>query len=438
MTFEEATRYVLEQARARGVAAEVLGERGRELTARAWQGRLDQITEAGQGGVGVRVVVDKKVGYAYSEELSPRALDWMLVEAIENAALRETADGFLPDGVALGHQDLVGPAFSASRESKIQTALGFEATLREDRRLKQVIVAAYTEAEREVNLASTQGVAGSYRRGVVGMIGSIVMEQGASRKQGWGADWVTQLQTLDPGRTALDLTERTGRLLGARPLKTGRYTAYFEPKAFADLLIAFWHLWNGKAVVEGKSRLRGRLGEAIATSIVTLIDDPTLREGLATRPFDAEGAPARSLTLVEEGILKGYLTNSETARALNLPNTGHAARGYREILNVAPSNLYLQPGRGVTPRRGVLVAETMGLHAGTNPISGEFSVQALGLWVEDGQAAYPVENFAVAGDFLLLLKNISALGTALEWQPGGRMAVGAPLVEVADLSFAGS
>ena len=438
MTLAEASRYLLAQAHGQGIGAEVIGEGRRELTARTWRGHLDQITQADRGGIGVRVVVEGRVGYAYSEELSPAALDWMLAEAIANASLQDAATGFLPHGSSLGHHDLVGHTLAGSLDAKVQTALGLEATLREDRRLKEVIFATYTEHEHELNLASTQGTGGSYRRGAVGIGGSIVMQEGSSRKQGWEVEWVTQLRTLNPGRTALDLTERTGRLLGARPLKTGRYTAYFEPKAFADLLAAFWHLWNGKAVVEGKSRFRGRLGEAIAAPLVTLVDDPTLPDGLATRPFDAEGAPAQATVLVEEGILRAYLTNSETARALAIGNTGHAARGYKDVLHVAPSNLYVRPGAGITMHRGVVITETMGSHAGTNPISGAFSVQALGLWVEEGQVLYPVENFAVAGDFLRLLERITAVGATLDWRFWGRMAFGAPMVEVADLSFAGT
>ncbi len=439
MTIEEAARYVLQQAEARGVAAEVLGEQSRRFNARAWHGRLDQTTQAVQRGLGVRVVVDGRVGYAYSEELAAPALDWMLTEALENAALQDTASGFIPAGVALGRHDLLGNGLAASLEAKVQTALGFEATLREDRRVKEVSAATYAEVEHDVTVASTMGATGSYRRGIAGIIGSVVMEEGTSRKQGWEAEWVTQLQVLDPGRTALTLTEGTARMLGARPLRTGRYPAYIEPKAFAELLAYFWHLWSGKTVMEGKSRLQGQLGKAVAASIMTLIDDPMLPDGLARRPFDAEGTPCQRVTLVEAGVLKTYLTNSETARALRIENNGHAARRYRDVLGVAPSNLYVHPGTGVSMRRGVLVTEMMGLHAGTDPISGEFSVQALGQWVDEGQVAYPVEDFAVAGDFLSLLERITALGEALSWELAGTggAAFGAPLVEVADLSFAG-
>lgn len=437
MTLDEAKRYVLDRAKTRGVAAEVVGQQAREFTARASHGSLDQLTQAVSGGLGVRVVTGGRVGYAYTEELTRPALDWMLDEAVENASLQRKSDGFLPAGSSLGHQDLVGDRFEAAPEAKIAAALGFEATMREDKRVTHVELADYTERVRDVTVASTEGTDGSYRRGAAGLIGYFVMQDGTSRKQGAEAEWVTDLQKLDPGRTALEFTERTARMLGARPLRTGRYPAYFEPKAFARLLIAFSTMWSGKAVMEGKSRLAGRLGETIASPAITLVDDPTMRDGLATRPFDAEGTPARPITLVDRGVLRAFLTNSEVARALGLENTGHAARSYRGTLGVGPSNLYLRTGDGVQPDRGVIITDLMGLHAGTNAITGKFSLQGFGMWVEGGEIAHPVENFAVAGDFLTLLREITGLGTTLEWEFWGA-AVGAPLVGTAGLSFAGA
>jgi PmbA protein len=437
LTLEEAKRYLLEKSKERKIAVEVLGQRDRELSLKAREGRLEEITQATQGGIGARVVSRERVGYAFSEQLTPEALDWMLNEAIENAALQHEARGFLPDGVALGFQDLAKGAFDAPIEAKAEVALEFEASLRKDPRVKNVLIASYTEREREVRIGSTQRADGGYRHGLIGITGSMVMADGESRKQAWDSDWSRQFSALDPGRTALELVERTGRLLNARPLQTGRHTAYFEPKALTQLLAAYWWLWNGRWVLEGKSRFSGKLDQSVASPLVTLVDDPMLPEGLLSRPFDAEGTPTQRLALVDRGVLRNYLLNSETAQQLGMKNTGNAARQYSTTLNVWPSNLFLQAGAGARMKDGVIVADLMGVHAGANPISGEFSVQAFGLFVKGGEIAYPVENFAVAGDFLTLLRNITAVGDTLEWHLMG-MGIGAPLVEVQDLSFAGT
>ncbi|MCX7739679.1 MAG: TldD/PmbA family protein [Meiothermus sp.] len=438
MTFEEAKDYLLRKARELGLELEVLAVKNRELAVQAREGRIEEITQANQGGVGVRAVVAGKTGYAYTEELTPEALDWVLQEARENALLQSEAGGFLPVGGALGRHDLLGEGLSAPLEQKRQKALDLEAGLRVDPRVKQVQMTRYAEHETQAILGSTGGVSGAFRNGYALLLTNAVMGEGQSLKQGYEFELAKEFHALEPGRTAQAFLQNTGRLLGARPLKTGRYRAYFEPKAFAQLLGTMgWFLLSAKNVLEGKSLLAGKIGQKVASEIFTLVDDPTLPGGLASRPFDAEGTPSKRTVLIERGVLRTFAHNAETARKMGAENTGHAARSYKGVLGVAPTNLFVEPGQGVRPDRGVVITDLMGLHAGANPISGEFSLQALGLWVEGGEVAYPVENFTVAGNFLELLSRITALGTELEWNPMMGI-VGSPMVEVAELSFAGA
>ncbi len=438
MTFEEARDYLLQKAKALGIDAEVLATHTRELTIQAHGGKVEEITQATQGGIGVRVVVEGKTGYAYTEERTPEALDWVLQEAHENALLQSETGGFLPAGGALGQHDLLGEGLSAPLERKRQAALDLEAGLRADARVKQVQMTRYSERETQATLGSTQGVAGAFRNGYALLLTSAIMAEGSSLKQGYEFDLSKEFHALEPGRTAQAFLQKTGRLLGARPLKTGRYKAYFEPKAFGQLLgMMGWFLLSAKNVQEGKSLLAGKLGQKVASEMFTLVDDPTLPDGLASRPFDAEGTAAKRTVFIENGVLRTFAHNSETARKMGLENTGHASRSYKGVLGVAPTNLFVQPGQGVKQDDGIIISDLMGLHAGANPISGEFSLQALGLKVEGGEVAYPVENFTVAGNFLELLSNITALGTELEWNPLMGI-VGSPMVEVAELSFAGA
>lgn len=438
MTFEEARDYLLQKAKALGIDAEVLATHTRELTIQAHGGKVEEITQATQGGIGVRVVVEGKTGYAYTEERTPEALDWVLQEAHENALLQSETGGFLPAGGALGQHDLLGEGLSAPLERKRQAALDLEAGLRADARVKQVQMTRYSERETQATLGSTQGVAGAFRNGYALLLTSAIMAEGSSLKQGYEFDLSKEFHALEPGRTAQAFLQKTGRLLGARPLKTGRYKAYFEPKAFGQLLgMMGWFLLSAKNVQEGKSLLAGKLGQKVASEMFTLVDDPTLPDGLASRPFDAEGTAAKRTVFIENGVLRTFAHNSETARKMGLENTGHASRSYKGVLGVAPTNLFVQPGQGVKQDDGIIISDLMGLHAGANSISGEFSLQALGLKVEGGEVAYPVENFTVAGNFLELLSNITALGTELEWNPLMGI-VGSPMVEVAELSFAGA
>ena len=438
MTFEAAQEWLLARARDAGLAIEVLGQSNRELTLAAQNGSLEQVTEAERAGIGIRLVDGEgRAGYAYTEDLGVEALAWALAEARENAGLLEPGDARIEPGRALGHSDSVGDGLAEPLAQKLETVLGFEEDLRADPRVRQVPIARYMEREARLSLASTGGARGSYRNGAAGLLTSLVMAEGESLKQGFEIALETDFHALDLGRTARTAIAATGRLLGARPLPSGRYTAWFEPRVFAQLLSAFSGLFSGKQVLEGKSRLAGRLGQRIAGEAFTLIDDPTLPGRIGSRPFDAEGRPAAPLTLVDRGQLRAFLHNAETARALGQPNSGHAWRSYRGPLDVAPSNLYVPAGPGLQPATGVIVTDLMGLHAGANPISGDFSLQALGLELRGGELAAPVENFAVSGNFLDLLQRIVGLGDTLEWHFMGA-CVGAPMVEVDGLSFAGA
>ena len=437
MKLEEAKRYLLERARELELELEIVASEERELSLEAHGGKLADLTQAERGGLGLRVVISGKTGYASTEERSREALEWALQEARENALLQSGNDGFLPSGGALGDKDLISEGLSAPLEAKAEAALGLEHALRRDPRLAHVMFARYQERESRVSLASTQGVSGGYRGGYAALMSSFVMKEGESLKQGWDAAVEKEFHALEPGKTAQRMLEQTGRLLGARPLKTGRYLAYFEPKAMAQLLSVFAFMVNGKALVEGKSRLQDKLGARVASELVTLRDDPTLPQGLGSRPFDSEGAPARAVTIIERGVLRSFLHNSATARRSGQANTGHAARSYRGTLGVGTSNFFLQAGSGLNPRTGVKVTQLSGLHAGANPISGDFSVQALGLYLEDGEVAYPVENFVVSGNLLELLENVSAVGDDFEWLPYGGI-IGTPTAEVQGLSFAGA
>jgi PmbA protein len=437
MSVETAKAYLLRRAAELGVELEIVASEERELTLEAHGERLSDMTQASRGGLGLRVVAGGKTGYASTEELSEDALEWTLREAHENALLQTSSDGFLPEGGALGTKDLISEGLSAPTEAKAEAALALERGLRADPRFHQTMLARYSEHESRVSLASSKGVSGGYRNGYSAVMASFILRDGESVKQGWDAHVEKEFHALDPGKTAQKMLQETGRLLGARPLKTGRYTAYFEPKAFAQLLAVFAYMVNGKTLVDGKSRLAGKLGERVASDLVTLQDDPTLPRGLASRPFDSEGTPARPVTLIEKGVFRSFLHNSATAKESGQENTGHAARSYRGTLGVGTSNFFLEPGAGVSLGRGVSVTGLSGVHAGANPISGDFSVQAFGLYLEDGEAAYPVENFVVSGNLLELLKNVTAVGDDFIWLPYGGI-IGTPTVEVAELSFGGA
>ena len=438
MTGAEARAWLLARARELNVDLEVLGTSQRRLSVAARDGKPSDISLASSGGIGLRVIKDGRTGYAYSEELTPDALGWALDEAIGNAELQEPGlKASLPQGSALGQHDLLDEGLSAPLEDKKDSAIALERRISADDRVQALQGARYSETQSELELGSTRGVSGSYRSGIAMHTVGIVMRQGDSVKQGGSLDLHGGFHQLDPGRTAMEALDKVGRHLGARPLKTGRRRAILEPGVTATVLGLLQFALSGKNLAEGRSLLAGRLGEKVASELVTIVDDPDYPGGLGNRPFDDEGTIGKRLVLVERGVFRSFLHNSETAAQTGQANTGHAQRSYRSPLGVGASNLILEAGTGVELGSGVIVTDVMGVHAGANPISGDVSVQAMGLEIVDGEQV-PVDNFAISFSLLGLLQRIEQVGNDPDWHPGAGGIILAPSVALGDLSFAGS
>lgn len=438
MTFEEAKRWLLQQAANRGVDAEVLGNTERELRINARDGKADETTVSQRGGVGLRVVDGGRVGYSSTEDLGEESLAWALDEAIDNASLQADGKATLRSGEALGRHDLLDEGLSGTMDEKLGMALELEKQLKTDERVQSIQYSLYTESQFETHLGSTKGVDGSYRRGTAAMVAGLVMREGASVKQGFEVDAANDFHQLDPGRTGQLALDKIGRQLGARALATGRRRAVFEPDVVTTLLQLLVYSLSGKSLAEGKSGLQGKLGERVATDTFTLVDDATLPHGLASRPFDSEGTPSRRVVLIEKGVLRSFLHNTDTASRTGQQTTGHAQRSYSGTLGVGISNLLLEKGSGVSASDGVLVTDLMGVHAGANPVSGDVSVQAMGLETVGGET-FPVDDFAVSFNLFELLKRIEEVGDDPATRPSmmGYGAVTAPSIAVPDVSFAG-
>jgi PmbA protein len=437
-------------ARERGLAdVEVYARRDVALTLRAHQGELESFQRSDSVGVGVRVLLGERVGYAYTENLAPKALERALAEAAGNAELVEAQPGSaLADapGEAPRLDAIYNPALDAvALDDKIARVLELEAITRSaDPRVKAVPGCSYSDSASLMRVASTRGLDRHYRSNLAyALVYPIVSAEGENKtcyeialSRDFGAIDVQDLSQRAVGGAL--------RRLGAQEIASGTYTVVFTPRAMGELLSAFSDVFSAKAALEGKSLLAERLGQAVASERVTILDDALLETGFAARPFDDEGVASRPVALVEGGVFKTFLHNNQTARRMGGASTGHAARGgYKGVIGVAPTNLFVKPGThdlaalvaGDAPV--VVIDDLQGLHAGTNAISGDFSLQAQGTLYEGGVEKHPVHNFTVAGNFLGLLAGVEAVGDDLRFFPHGAY-IGSPSIRVAGLSIAGA
>src|SRR5690606_39463773 len=188
MKVTEAKAWLLARAGERGVELEVLATTDRKLSIEAQKGAVNDVSLSSSGGIGLRVVTDGRVGYAYTEELSEAALAWTLDEAIANAELQEDGSVTLPAGGALGRFELVDEGLSAPLQEKKAATIALEGKLAADGRVQSVQYAGYMERESEVEIASTTGVDGAFRTGLASLYSALVMREGDSVKQGYERD----------------------------------------------------------------------------------------------------------------------------------------------------------------------------------------------------------------------------------------------------------
>jgi PmbA protein len=287
--------------------------------------------------------------------------------------------------------------------------------------------------------ASTEGFSGEYGGSTFGhSVAPIASQNGAMQRDYWYSSNRKFSRLESAASVGQKAAQRVLRRLGARKMKTCECAVVFDPETAASLLRSLSSAISGYSLYKGASFLIGKLGTKIASEQVTVIDDGTLPAALGSRPFDGEGLPTRKKIVVERGELKTYLLDTYSGKKLGMKSTGNAARSVGEAPGVAPANFYLASGayspesiiRSV--KSGFYVTELIGF--GVNLVTGDYSRGAAGLWIENGELAYPVEELTIAGNLKDMFQNIEMVGDDLEMR--GRIA--APTLKIAQMTVAGN
>ncbi|TMA15066.1 MAG: TldD/PmbA family protein, partial [Deltaproteobacteria bacterium] len=288
-------------------------------------------------------------------------------------------------------------------------------------------------------IASSHGARGESRASYVYVYCSPVAEADGQLQTASWSDTRRKLANLQPpeevGRTA---AKRAARMLGARKPKSQRVPVVFDPQMAAGFIGGISTAVNGLLVHKKSSFLGALLGKQVASRNVTLIDDATLAHGIATRPFDGEGVASRRTAVVENGILRSFLYDATTARKAKAKSTSSASRAWASLPSIGTSNFYLQAGaqkpeeiiKGV--QNGLYVTAMLG--RGADPVTGDYSRGANGIWIENGELAYPVQEVTVSGNLLEMLKGIDAVGDDLDF----RASTAAPTIRFAELVVSGA
>jgi len=426
--------------------AEVLVRDGTELEVKVRLGEPELIKEAGSRALGLRVLKDQRSAVTYTSDLTAAGLERLARDSVELAALAE------PDPIAalpareemardVADLDLwdEGVLSLDVAEGIRRARAGEAAALAFDKRVTNSDGAVFGRTVGASAFATSAGFSGSLRGTHVSFVVEPLCDDADGKKRN-GSFWTASrfaAGLADAEQVGLEAARRTVAKVGARKIPTGAAPVIFSPDAARGLLGQLAGVMSGGAVWRRSSYLAGREGTAVASPLVEVVDDPLLRRGPGSRPFDGEGLASRTNVLVSEGMLRTYLCDVYAARKLGRRSTASAARGIGGSPHVGVSNLILRAGR--TPAadlekidRGLYVTDLMGF--GFNSVTGDYSQGAGGFWIERGERAYPVTEITVSANFDELWKGIDAVGDDLDT----RTSVQCPSFRVASMMIAGS
>ena len=444
MDFQSFKQAVIARCAQKGIEEyELYYQTAESTSVSVFQHSVNEFTGSIEGGVCLRCIVGGRMGYASTEALNEEQAASIVDRAADNAVTLESDEPvFLAEGGLSYAPITVAPYALPDTESLIAKALDTQEKLY----ASDPAVVDGTETQgicesSETFIYNSKGLDLHSRNTLSGLVVGSVVTDGKEMANSYEIK-LGELTSIDTDALAAKATAEAKQKLGGEVAPTGQYPVVFAPSAMCSLLGVFSAIFSGENAQKGLSKLAGKEGEVIAAPIVTLVDDPFFPGSTRQRSFDAEGMPTFTKNVIEGGVFKTLLYNMKTAAVAGKKTTGNASKaGYDAPVAVRPFTMYLVPGERseeelLAPiEKGVYITSLGGLHAGANPITGDFSLQSSGFMIEDGNKTTFVKSFTVAGNFYGLLKNITEIGRDLETP--GMGAFGSPAVRVDGLSIAG-
>jgi len=410
-------------------------------------GQIEKLQQSISKGLGMRIFKGGAQALTFTTDFTDKSVKSLVSQALDivRVSSPDKYNGLAPKEL-LGAYDGKLQMFdeslaSVTPERKIEIAKEMEAAGRAfDKRINNSRGSSWSDTTRQVTLANSDGFTGQYRTTFANMSLSMLAEEnGVKQTDYWfsGNRFVSKLDT--PKAVGEEAARRAVRKLGGRKVKSQKVPVVIPPEVASDLVSMVFGAASGGSIFRKASFLVDKVGTDIASPLVTIIDDATIEDGLASRPFDGEGVRSSRVTLVEGGVLKTYICDAYSGRRLNVRPTGHAGRGYSSGPSVNSTNLYLKAGKsdpkeivkGV--KEGLYVTELFG--QGTNFVTGDLSMGAGGFWIENGEITYPVQEITLAGNLLTLLKNVTAVGSDLSFKLG---SIASPTLLISEATLGGA
>jgi PmbA protein len=398
---------------------------GQSLAIAAKNRRVDQVRRSEEFQASLRLIIDGRLGFAYTSIFTDDAVDRMVQEAAAAARLADPIPGLsLPDPPsAIPHVPGLEPdRTEQTLDQKLDAVLRLEAAaLDADPRIERVRHAEYHESEYTVWLANHHGFRHSHDKAIFSAGVQAKAAEGTEAEMGYEGESSLRRADLNMEQIGRTAAGRAVQKLGGRQAAScSSCPVLIENRVTADFLDVLASSFLADVVQKGKSTLAGKVGQTIASANITLIDDGLRPGGLASASVDGEGAARQTTTLIGRGVMNGFLYDHPRAMVDGVRSTGNAGRSAKTSPGVATTNLYLAPGEaspdelGRQLGRGVLVTDVLGLHT-ANAVTGDFSLGIAGFWLENGAVDHPVKGMALAGNFFTMLSRVLAVGSDLRF-----------------------
>ncbi len=430
--------------RSRNVEFEIFFSKKKILSFEIKDGQVDYFRSSRELGLALRVLVKGKFGFSYLFGPTPDSLALITERAVELASQADFDPIYTfspverldtPD-LGLFDRDLS----KISEKKKIELVKEMEnSALSTDPRIKKVRKAEYKEVTNYVSLINSKGLDLERDATLITMALMVLAEDNSHSEMGWEFDWARIYTDIDPIKVGHSAAKRGIGMLGGRQISTRTCPAVLENRVVGDLLGVWSDSFLGENVYKGKSYLKDKTNQIIASSKIQLIDDGQYPRGMGSAPFDDEGTPQKKTILIKDGRLLSYLFDNYWSKKTGSQLTGNSVR--RQISSppsTSISNFFISPGSLpfdqliINMYKGFLINELMGVHM-VDPVSGEFSLGASGIWIENGKGVYPVKGVTISGSIHDLFSAVEELGNDLRFF--GR--VGAPSLFVKDIIISG-
>jgi PmbA protein len=418
--FEELVDMALAHAKRLGATdAAAEASEGCGLSVSVRKGELENVERNRDKGLSVTVYMGQRRGNASTSDFSPAAVSQTVQAAYDIA--RFTAEdpmAGLPDEADIAEPavrtldlDLFHPWDITSEQAAALALRCEKAAFATDRRIRNSEGAAVSAQQSHFFSAHTHGFRGGYASSRHSISVSPIAGTGdAMQRDAWYSSMLNAADLASPQRVGRYAAERALSRLGARKISTRKCPVLFESPLAAGLIGSLVQALSGGALYRQSSFLLDSLGKQVLPKHIDLTEDPFVKRGKGSSPFDEEGVRVAPRQVVEAGRVKGYFLSSYTARKLGMRTTGNAGGSHNLVLR----SRLTQPGDDLDAMiramgSGLFVTELMG--QGVNYVTGDYSRGASGFWVENGRIAYPVHEITIAGNMKTMLKDIEAIGS---------------------------